>query len=141
MKREPRAAEDYVSISEAREVSQTSHALLVPAIIFIVQILFVEFAMKRVCHLVDPNFRPASRGLIAACTGFLKRKKVIEQMPREFEERIFKKIDVRNDFAHGDWLALETKLNKVDLYEIFEAVGKYLWAIKEGLESRGYNII
>lgn len=83
---EPGATEDYIMASDALETSRTSHALFVPAIIFILQISFFEFAIKRICHLVDGRFKAPSRGLIAACTGFLKQNRVIEHVPREFEE-------------------------------------------------------
>jgi hypothetical protein len=140
MEREPGVVEDYVMTMETLEVSRACHALFVPAVIFILQISFIEFALKRVCCVLDPNFKRPSKGTIAACTGFLKRERVIQQVPREFEDCVSGKIEIRNDFAHGDWLALSKKLQEIDLHEVFEAVAMYLGVIKDGLLSRDYKV-
>lgn len=140
IKQEPEAIEDFVMSKETLEVSRACHMVFVPAVIFILQISFIEFALKRVCCTLDSNFRPLPKGVIAGCTSYLKREKVIQQVPREFEDRISRKIEVRNDFAHGEWVALSTKLQEIDLFGVFEAVTMFLGVIKDGLQSKGFEV-
>jgi hypothetical protein len=126
--------------------SQTtlSSKILVNAVVLHLLSGFVEFVLKEVVKLVDPD-SPLPEG--SACSfqkhliDPLEAKGIFTGFPQDYVENVQNhRTTVRNCFSHGDWEKLATNVGAVDLDNALSATAIFVSGMQSKLEEKGFEL-
>jgi len=138
---DPQDAEIQIMLDSDLGSANIADETLTKTTIFIVLCSFKEFALKQLWRALKDS-RPLPR---RRTFGWIKE--AFEQKgfwpdsgnpPDHLSEKAYE--TVRNNFAHGDWSALKEELPKLDLYEEFGEVIRFLREIAERMRSQGFGV-
>ena len=126
--------------------SQTtlSSKILVNAVVLHLLSGFVEFVLKELVKLVDPDSPPFEG---SACSfqnhliDPLEAKGIFTRFPQDYVENVQNhRKTVRNRFSHGDWEKLATNVGAVDLDNALSATAIFVSGMQSKLEEKGFDL-
>ena len=133
--------DDLLLASMELEALSDSDSFLVKSLILLLLVSFNEFGYKAIHRFVQPSVTPPERSAVRWMIDQLQADGVMGQPSPNFEAKFGRYIiPVRNNFAHGDWAALEKQLHTLNLSEAFLAVAAEFVAIRQNLLDRGHDV-
>jgi len=115
-------------LADKKNVADLSGDILTRATILHLLTAFVEFAVKQIFELLLPDEKlPAKPWLEKHLIPPLKAIGAFTEYPPEYLESVDKfRDDVRNNFAHGNWVELAREVQALDLAKAFEGTAKLM---------------
>lgn len=112
--------------------------VIVRATCFVLLVAFLEKTLKALCGRYAST-SPATKRIKSESTVNFLLTRLREDAHLQFEtpEPLIEVLDtiraIRNDFAHGDWDAVELKAGEIGLRDAFRAVSELLYRIEDGV--------
>ena len=126
-----------------KQTTLSSEILVVAAVRHLLS-AFVEFVLKEIVMLVDPDSQLPDG---AACKfqehliDPLKAKGIFTGFPQEYVKNVQNnRVTVRNYFSHGDWAKLAANVGSADLDSALFATAKFVLRLQSKLEEKGFDL-
>jgi hypothetical protein len=115
-------------LADKKRLAGLSGNILIRATILHLLTAFVEFAVKQIFELLLPDKKlPPEPKFVRDFIDPLKEIRAFTDFPPEYCESVFKfRDDVRNNFAHGNWVELAREVQDLDLTKAFEGTAKLM---------------
>jgi hypothetical protein len=114
-------------LADKKKVAGLSGDILIRATILHLLTAFVEFAVRQIFKLLLPNKKLPQKPSFTDLINPLKTIGAFTDYPPEYCESVHKyREDVRNQFAHGNWVELAKEVQDLDLTKAFEGTAKLM---------------